>query len=193
VGSQTRRAAVEWTGRGVPNGPRMTGQPSDLTLYQRLPTRLIFALVVGPLALIYYVWVAQSFGPIPGFRPLLALMFAATIFLTIYGVASTFKMFRRPALVLDRAGLTLHGFSIPWARISAIKPFRTRDGAGLGLVIDRAVLSESTQGPGAPRLTRKLLKARTNSYGVLPVPPMRGISSSDLQASMEAYRGSVLG
>jgi len=170
----------------------MTGQPSVLTLYQRLPARLILALVVGPLALIYYVWVAQSFGPIPGFRPLLALMFAATIFLIVYGIVSTLKIWRRPALVLDRSGLTLHGFPIPWARISEIKPFRTRDGAGLGLVVDQSV-SESTQEPGAPGLTRKLGKARTNSSGVLPVPPMRGISSDDLQASMEAYRASVLG
>ena len=101
----------------------MTGQPSALTLYQRLPVRLIFALVVGPAALVYYVWVAQSFGPIPGFRPLLALMFAATIFLIVYGIASTFKIWRRPALVLDRSGLTLHGFPIPWTRSQRLSLF----------------------------------------------------------------------
>ena len=171
----------------------MTGESSVLTLYQRLPLRLILALVVGPLALLYYVRVAPTFASTPGVRPLLALMFAATIFLIVYGIVSTLKIWRRPALVLDRSGLTLHGFPIPWARISEIKPFRTRDGAGLGLVIDQSVFSESAQEPGAPGLTRKVLKTRTNSYGVLPVPPMRGISSNDLQASMEAFRGSVLG
>ena len=166
----------------------MTGQPPALTLYQRVPARLIFALVVGPAALVYYVWVAQSFGPIPGFRPLLALMFAATIFLIVYGITSTFKIWRRLALVLDRSGLTVHGVPIAWTQVSEIKPFRTRDGAGLGLVIDQSVFSENAQAPAARGLTRTLLKARANSYGVVAVPPMRGISTNDLAATMERFR-----
>lgn len=177
----------------MPNGPRMTAQPSSVTLYQRLPVRLVLAVVVGPLALIYYVRVAPTFASTPGVRPLLALMFAATIFLSVYGIGSAIRVWLRPALLLDASGFTLHGVAVPWTSVSEIKPFRTRDGAGLGLAIDQSVFSQSTQGPGAPGLTRKLLKARANAYGVLPVPPMRGISCNDLQARMEAYRESVLG
>jgi hypothetical protein len=98
----------------------------------------------------------------------------------IVGIAHTIVIVFRPALHLTQAGLQYRGLYVPWGDVRDVIPFTTNDGRGLGITIDPARFSEDRPKGRREKAMHVVIRRR----GVLPIPPMKGISTDDLRSLM---------
>jgi hypothetical protein len=169
---------------------RKVEQVSGESFYQRFPRRLVVALSLG-IGLSVYLVVLTPAAFMATYAFLMRLILAGTILMLIYNVFAALLVLGQPALRLDASGLTFRGLYIPWQNVRKITPYRTTEGAGLGVDVDAAAFSAAEQrrgGKSIKALTPRLFERLVERHGVLPLPPMRGIDNEDLTALMNNMR-----
>lgn len=165
-----------------------TGHLSEAAFYQRFPPRLALALVLGIVGCIYVPAITPFIAAnLPAFAPLMRALFIAIAFVFAYAILNAIVVLGKPALEVDRAGLTFRRFRISWPRVTNIVPFRN----GVGLVVDESIFVDE-QPPRLRRLSpTKLMRTLLNRNGVLPIPPLRGIEVEALINLLNQVRRSV--
>lgn len=159
------------------------------SFYQRFPRRLVIALVLAGLLCIYLPIIIPMLSPMPMLALLVRLIFVATIAMFVYNAMAALMVLYQPALRLDSSGLTFRGLRVSWAWVRDIGPYRTMEGAGIGLTLDNAAFShDDCSRDGLRSLTPRLFRPVVRRHGVLPLPPMRGIANDNLMALMARMR-----
>ena len=153
---------------------------SDVTLYEVFPKRLKLALVLTVICSVAYLLVGIIFRPVSWVAPILIVLTALTICLTVVNLLRLFGL-TRPALIIGKAGINYRNIELPWSIVSSATLINTEDGVCLGIELtDRSKMYVHN----APIGRRALLRAAERSfdrYGALIMPPMRNVELNELQ------------
>ena len=112
----------------------------DVRLYEVFPKRLKLALSLTVICFVAYSLIGVSFKSVSWVAPILIVLTAYTICLTMVNLLRLFGL-TRPALILGDAGINYRNIELPWNIISSTALIQTDDGVCLGIELtDRSKL-----------------------------------------------------